>query len=193
MARTPVGSEVPAAALKEASQDWIARSKGTVNMTPSYVKAGDDYYSAADLFMLLANYLGELSKTGKAPQSVKLTNVYGPLILRPAEETVPTAVFSCAAVMKAAAELVPRLNDPKWRPVPANMIPWKVEIEGKRLNPAQFLALMVDAYLAGTPDAQLHLRYLAPWTAPGYEFPRQSALDEGGNTWTLRPAPLKLN
>jgi hypothetical protein len=193
MAQTPVNSEVSVETLREAVRDWITRSTSLVNMSPTFVQAGGKYYSAADLFQLLANSLAGMSRTGKTPEQIRLTNIYGPLDLEQPAESAPTAVFSASAVMKAAAELAPKLNDQTWLPVPLNAVPWKVELAGKPLNPAQFLALMVDAYQAGKPDAQIHLRYLAPGTSPGEVFPRQNASNEGGHTWTLRPAPLTLH
>jgi len=192
MAQTPLGSTVSAGTLAEAARDWIARSKKEVNMSPTYVEAGGAYFSAADLFQLLANGLAGIAQNGKRPESVRLTHIYGPIALESTEETFPTTVISAREIARVAAELVPALNDQTWRPVPSNAVPVRVEIAGKRLIPAQFLALMVEAFLASTPDQPIRLRYFQPVTAPGYFFPRQNSISDGGHIWTVRPAPLKL-
>jgi hypothetical protein len=89
--------------------------------------------------------------------------------------------------------LAPGLNDQTWRPVPSNAVPTRIGIAGKRLIPPQFLALMVDAYLAATPDTPINVRYFQPLTAPGFPFPRQNAVQDAGHIRTLRPAPLILD
>ena len=192
MAQTPVGSEVSAASLKEAVKDWVARSSKEINMSATYVQAGGNYYSAADLFQLLANSLEGVASTGKAPGKVRLTHIYGPISLEPAASTSPTAIIPAREVVRVAAELAPKLNDQTWKPVPSNAVPARIEIAGNRINPTQFLAMMVDAYLAPSPDAPIKLRYFQPLTGPGYFFPRQNEIQDGGHIWTLRPAVLKL-
>lgn len=193
MARTPLGSEVAAETLAEAAREWTARSKKEVNMSPTWVRAGGSYFSAADLFQLLTNSLAGVARNGKPPEKVRLTHIYGPIHLDQADETFPTTVVTAIEVARTAAILAPKLNDQTWRPVPSNAVPVRVDIASKHLIPAQFLALMVDAYLAPSPETPIKLRYFQPATGPGYFFPRQNALRDGGHIWTLRPAPLILD
>jgi hypothetical protein len=192
MAKTPVGTDVSAKTLKEAANDWIARSKKEINMSPTYVQAGGTYLSAADLFQLLANSLAVSAQGQKPPEKVRLTHIYGPILLEEPESTTPSAVVTAGEVARVAATLTPKLNDQTWRPVPWNAVPSKIEIAGQHVNPAQFLALMVEAYLAPSQDTPIKLRYFLPLTAPGYFFPRQTETRDGGHMWTLRPAVLRL-
>jgi hypothetical protein len=192
MAKTPVGTDVSAKTLKEAANDWIARSKKEINMSPTYVQAGGTYFSAADLFQLLANSLAGAAQGKKPPEKVRLTHIYGPILLEQAESTTPSAVVTAGEVARIAATLTPKLNDQTWRPVPWNAVPSKIEVAGQRVNPSQFLALMVEAYLAPSQDTPIKLRYFLPLTAPGYFFPRQTETQDGGHIWTLRPAVLRL-
>jgi hypothetical protein len=193
MARTPVGSDVSAATLVEALKDWQARSSKELNMSATYVSAAANYYTAADLFQLLVNNLAAMARDGKRPEKVRLTNIYGPIFLEQSESTPPAIELPAREVMRIAATLAPGMNDQTWKPVPSNAVPTTINVNGTRVNPAQFLALMVDAYLAPSPDTIVRLRYLVPQTTPGYLFPRQNATWDGGNIWTLRPAALKLD
>jgi hypothetical protein len=193
MAATPVGSDVSATALAEAVRNWTERTAKQVNRAATYAQAGNSFYTAADLFQLLANSLAGMMPGWRKPDTVKLTAVQGPIVLYDAEETFPNAKVAAREVARVAAQLAPRLIDQTWKPVPGNAIPARIEIAGKRLIPAQFLALMAEAYLAPSPDTPIPIRYFQPLTAPGYMFPRQNALAEAGHVWTLRPAPLNLS
>jgi len=192
MATTPVNSDISAEQLKKAAEDWKARNGKLVNMSPTFVEANGTYLSAADLFQLLANALAGLSNKGKLPEKVHLTDIYGPLSVDQPESTVPTAEFTVSEIARTAAQLAPQSSDQKWQPLPVNVVPAKVEMNGQRLNSAQFLALMVDAYLTPAAETKIKLRYLLPTTDPGYFFPRQNGVQDSGNMWTLRPAVLKL-
>ena len=192
MAQTPVGSDVSRETLTALAKDWVERSVKAGAKPPTFVAAESKYYTTADMFQLLANALAGMNKTGKVPEKLHLTHIYGPFRIEDAEEKFPTATFTLQDVQRVAADLAPQLNDQTWRPVPLNAVPSQVVVAGKRMNPAQFAALMVDALLAQSPDAKLKLRYLEPLTAPAYVFPRQTSILEAGNLWTLRPAPLKL-
>jgi hypothetical protein len=101
--------------------------------------------------------------------------------------------FSAREVARGGAESASGLNDQTWRPVPSSAVPTRIEIAGKRLIPPQFLALMVDAYLAAKSDTPIRVRYVQAPTAPGFLFPRQNAVQDAGHIWTLRPAPLILD
>jgi hypothetical protein len=192
MARTPLGCDITADQLAAAVKDWNGRAATEVNMSPTYVAAGPHYLSAADLFLLLANSLGKMTGGWKRPDRVRLTHIYGPPLLEDAEQTFPNVTMTAGDVARVAARLAPRLNDQTWQPAPANAIPARVEIAGKSVIPAQFLALMAEAYVAPSPDTPIKLRYFQPFTAPGYFFPRQNSGRDAGHIWTLRPAPLDL-
>jgi hypothetical protein len=189
--KTPVGQEFPASVVADAARDWLARTSKNVNMGATFCEAAGSYFSAADLFQMLANGLTE--RNGKRPASVRLTHLYGPLELLNTDNYFPTLELPGREVAAAATRLAPGLNDQTWRPVPANAVPSSVELAGKKLMPAQFLALMAEAYLAPSGDTRLKLRYFQPTTAPGYMFPRQNAVRDAGHIWALRPAPLDLN
>jgi hypothetical protein len=114
----------------------------------------------------------------------------------PEDPVVPSGIHafrSTADIEKAYAAEAEMLSWLTWRPVPSNAVPTRIEIAGKKLIPSQFLALMVEAYLAPTPETGIKLRYFQPFTAPGHLFPRQNTIWDGGHISTLRPAPLDLS
>jgi hypothetical protein len=193
MAQTPVGTEVTEATLAEAVKDWVARSATQPRVLPTFVEAGGKYFSAADLFQLLASALGGLHNAGKLPEKLRLTDIYGPIRLDETEETYTTTAYTPGQIAEVASQLAPKLTDQTWRPVPDNAVPAHVEISGKKILPAQFLALMVKAYQSPVSTAAIRLPYYNAGTAPGGLFPRQNDKPDSGHIWTLRPAPLKLD
>jgi hypothetical protein len=191
IARSPVGHEYSRAQLADAAKDWLARTSKEVNLAATFAQAGPNYFSAADLFQMLANAL--TLEGGTMPDRVRLTHINPPLTLEEADDYFPVAEIAVSEIAAVAAKLAPSLNDQTWRPVPSNAVPVRIEIAGKRLIPAQFLRLMAEAYLAPSPDSKIKLRYFQQPTAPGYYFPRQNGLRDAGHMWTLRPAPLDLH
>jgi hypothetical protein len=191
-AETPVGADVPKETLLELAKAWTAQSVQDGTHPPTFISAGGRYYSTADMFLLLANAHAGISRTGKIPETIRLTHLYGPFRTGSVEQKSLTATFSVKEVRQAAAELAPRLNDTTWRPVPLNAVPSNVVVAGKDVNCGQFVTLMVDALLAQSPDEKVKLRYLVPFTASAFVFPRQTPTLDAGNIWTLRPAPLRL-
>jgi hypothetical protein len=191
MAVSPVGTEISADTMRAAAQDLIERYRYIGTFPPDFARANGTYLSLADSFSLFTASLAALSEKGKLPESVKLGNVYGPLhtdgVLRPGGFEIRVK-----DLMEMAVRLAPQLADETWRPIPSNMVPSSFTIAGRELNTAQILYALAEAYLNPNPNGTVGIRTCANVSVAGQLYPRQTALEDGGNTWTFRPAPLKL-
>jgi hypothetical protein len=189
MTQTSVGTTVPAATLAAAARDLLDRWTRLGANPPEYAQAGSEYFSLADMFQMLATALARFDSSGAIPESVRLSPVYGPLEMT--EEAGPReGSFTIAALASVAADLAPRLNDREWRPVPVNVVPSWVTVEAVRMNAAQFLRLMAEAYVQPTSDARLALRNSYMFSAIAEAFPKSRRRAEVGAVWTLKPATL---
>ena len=189
MAQTPVGSEFTAGDLTALAGDLKARFVETLTFPPNFAKVGDRYLTLADSFELLATALADASH-GNPPEKVKLTGVYGPLVMPGGMG--PVGQVTVRDVMAAAAELAPRLRDDSWKPVPANAVPWKVTLGKWELNPTQFLRLMAEAYLDPQPGKTLEIKQCNSFSLATQGAPRSWHVVDQGNIWTDRPALLSL-
>ena len=61
-----------------------------------------------------------------------------------------------------------------------------------RLNAAQFLRLMVQAYLDPSPAKTLPLIAITLATRSTFMFPKNTPISDQGNSWAFKPAPLHL-
>lgn len=183
------GSSVSAAELREAATDLLAACKQNGTSMGNYAHAGEHYFSLADMFMLFANSFEEM-RDGKLPDNVKLTPVYGPLgmeeAIGPGGKDVTTA-----GVIRAGAQIAPALRDSEWKPLPSNVVPVFATVDEARLNAGQLLRLMAEAYLNPT-GGKLKVPSSYMYTAAGDIYPRNTARTDGGEVWTFRPAPLRI-
>jgi hypothetical protein len=97
-----------------------------------------------------------------------------------------------SAVIQAAAQIAPKLADTEWKPVPANAVPAVIPVGSLRLNAAQFLRLMAQAYLDPSPDRRLAVNAITLTTRSTFMFPKNTAITDQGNSWTFKPAPLRV-
>jgi hypothetical protein len=74
--------------------------------------------------------------------------------------------------------------------MPGNMIPAWLEIDGIRVNGAQFLKLMFESLTAPSPQTRIKVQMTNPFSAAGLVYPRMRLPEDQGGTWTFRPAPL---
>lgn len=190
MTTPSVGFSVPMAALVKAVDDLV-KLLGNDTYLVNYVRAGEHYLSLADLFVALANALAEKHLTGKLPDSVRVTKIYGPVETHgyrgPAHGEV-----TAGAVAKVCSGLVDRLNDQTWQTMPNNMVPSWVTIDGKRLPGSQFLRLMAEALIAPSRGTALKLKMTHMFSAAGEIYPKTRLRSDQGATWTFKPAALSV-
>jgi hypothetical protein len=186
----PREGEVDRDQLRAAASNLVQRL-GDFHNLPNFAAGANAYFSLADLFHLLTSAFAEFSRTGSLPASVKLGNLYGPLRLELAAG--PGGAVSVASVAKAAAELNVKISNEAWKPLPDNAAPGWVTVEGTRVNAAQFLRLMAEAYLDPTPSKTLKIKPTAMLSGAGEIFPRHVSPEDQGGIWTFRPAVLRLD
>jgi hypothetical protein len=175
------------AGTKEAVDQW-----GGVLNPPPYLRAGGRYLSLAESFQVMADALAELSRTGKLPASVRVAKVYGPISM-PSDHGANVGAVSVASIARVCAGLVDWLHDQSWKPIPNNMIPPRVTVEGYDVNAGVFWRLMTRALLADSPDAKVQLKMTHMFSLAGEVFPKTRLIDDQGATWTYKPAPLQLS
>jgi hypothetical protein len=185
-----VGSEIPAGELREAVEDLTKDYAAHQNFTGKWAEARGHYYSTAEMFELVAASLAGMQKDGKAPASVKLGNVYGPMVMGWDLGDKPVTV-DAASVVKVAAAIAPGLRDESWKPVPSNMVPSMVTVDGQQINAARFLDLMMQVYLGAKGKVTANLCMM--FSPSGMVYPTNIPKMDMGNTWTLKPTSLKLN
>jgi hypothetical protein len=188
MTPTLIGETIAAAELKNAAHEFL-KSWATETYLLSHIQIGDRHLSLADSFYVLANALAARHRTGKLPESVQVAPVFGPLET-PADYGPALGKVAASSVDRLCAVLADRLNDRTWKAVPANMIPARLEIDGIRINGAQFLKLMFASLVAPSPETRINVQMTNMHSIAALVYPRmRQPIDQGG-TWTFRPAPL---
>jgi hypothetical protein len=190
MAAGAPGSSVAQSAVKAIASDINAGFTQLPMQTPKFVHAEDRYFSNAEAFQVLAEALAGV-RNGALPASVKLTNIYGPLVL--SQDLGPkSGSVTVADVLHAAAQTAPLLTNDAWKPVPDNAVPGFVTVGTLKVNAAQLLNLMAWACLDLTPDKVLHVNSTTMASIATYMFPKNTPITDQGNGWTFKPAPLRL-
>ena len=190
MAGESTGFSIPVDELRAALKNEIERW-GTDTYPPSYFKVGEHYLSLAEAFQVMTDALTELSRTGNLPRSVKVVHVYGPMkmALGHGPNLGDTTV---GGVAKACAEIAAGLHDDSGYPMPKNVVPTLVTVDGTTINAAQFLRLMAQALVDPTPDSKLRVRMTYMTVGTATLFPKTRSLEDVGATWTVKPAPLQI-
>jgi hypothetical protein len=183
-----IGGKISVADLEKAAPELL-RIWASDTYLPDHLEVGDQYLSLADAFYVLATALGEQHRTGKRPESVRLAAVYGPLET-PDDHGPALGSVTPAAVARVSSSLVTRLNDTSWKPLPSNMIPAWLEVDGLRVNSAQFLRLMLESLVTPSRDARINVKMTNMFSAAGLVYPKMRDSTDQGCTWTFRPAPL---
>jgi hypothetical protein len=184
MTQDTLHTEVTSDELGAAASDIVTRFKSLPMQCPDFAKAGDRYFSIAEAFGLLANALA-----GTKP--VRSAQMYGPLVI-PNAMGPAAGTLSAAAVVEAAARIAPRLQSDSWKLVPDDAVPNEIQVGELKVVPVQFLKLMAEAYLDPSRDHMIKLNSIAPLSSLTYNYPKNGLLLDQGNTWTLKPAPLRL-
>ncbi len=188
MVGEPAGFPVSVSDLQASAKDELDKW-GNNTYPPPYFKVGDHFLSLADTFQVMTDALAEFSRNGKLPQSVRATGVYGPLrmALGHGPNLGDTTV---ASVAKACIEIAGGLHDDSGYPMPKNVVPNLVNVDGTTVNAAQFLRLMAQALVDPAPDTKLRVRMTYMTAGPATVFPKTRSLEDVGATWTFKPAPL---
>jgi hypothetical protein len=185
----PDDVSVSRAVLLQLTTDLLARW-GTDTYPPYWVQSNGRYFSLAQVFLLLAEALGEWRRTGAIPESAPLGFVFGPRDL--SDDPGPNiGTVTVAQVAEAAAGIAVELNDQSASPAPHNAVPSSVVVGGIRVNAAQFLRLMADAASNCVSGRELRVRLCNMFSPAGEMYPRTISRRDEGQVWTLRPAELK--
>ena len=190
MAQPPVDYSVSISALQTALSDLLTKW-GNDTFPPNYWLADGHYLSMANMFQVMADAMAEMDRTGKLPQSVKVTTLYGPIAMTQSHGPNEGEV-SVASIAKKCSEIDARLHDETADPMPRNTVPSAVEIEGIQINPAQFLRMMAQAMVTPSPETKVRVKMTYMDTPAGQAFPKTRSLEDMGATWTFKPAPLEV-
>jgi hypothetical protein len=188
MTAPSTGFTVQTEALRRSLAD-VLKHWGADTFPPPYVRVGDKYLSLADSFQVMTDALAEFHRTGKLPATVTVAPTYGPLRLLTGHGPNIGDV-SVASIAAKCAEIAASLHDNSDAPVPRNVIPSFLEVDGITVNPAQFLRLMTAALVDPSPSAKIRVRMTYMLAESGGIYPKSRPLSDAGFTWTLKPAPL---
>lgn len=178
-----------AADLAEASRHLMARWKIIGNHPPEFGLARGEYYSLAEMFQALCTALAGLHTGGRLPPTVALENLYGPMEM-PIEDGPSQGSVTVASLAEVAARLTGGWRGDLAHPFPANAVPAWIDAAGLRLNAAQFLKLLAQAYLDPIPSRKLSVTTCQMFHAPGTMCATVRHITETGTGWTLKPARL---
>lgn len=162
---------------------------GNATYLPPYFQVGGRYLSLAEAFQVMTDALAEMSRTGRLPETVHVDRVYGPLRM-PLGHGPNVGDVKVASIAKVCAGLAASLHDETGYPMPKNVIPPMIDVDGIGMNAAQFLRLMAQAVVDPTPETTLRVRMTYMLTGTAQVFPKARGLGDVGATWTLKPAPL---
>jgi hypothetical protein len=139
----------------------------------------------------LTDALAEMNRTGRLPDTVHVDQVYGPLAMLMGHGP-NTGDVKVSSIAKVCAGLTASLHDDSGYPMPKNTVPTLVDVDGTKVNSAQFLRLMSQALQDPSPETVLHVRMTYMLTGAAHVFPKARNLEDVGATWTFKPAPLNL-
>jgi Ca2+-binding EF-hand superfamily protein len=183
-------SEISSEQLKAVATDLVAQIHKFPQQAPNFVTVGDQYYSLADAFVLLAQALAAADQHRPMPAKLKLNFVYGPIETPDNNMGSNLGPVTVAEVAHKAAELLPRLTNDQWKPLPDNVVPASVQIGSRRVNAIQFLRMMAEAYLDPTPDRVLRVNAMQMSSSLAFMYPKNTPMSFQGIAWTTKPAPL---
>ena len=188
MTEPSAGFSISVEALRSDLKDVVEKWESNT-YPPPYVRAGGHYLSLADLFQVLADVLAEQDRSGKLPATVQVVPVHGPLYTN-AGHGPNVGELSASAVAHYCASLTSALHDATAAPIPRNVIPNEVSVEGNNMYSSQFLRLMAKALLAATPDTKLRIKMTYMFPGQAQIMPKTRGMGEVGASWTVKPAPL---
>jgi hypothetical protein len=163
--------------LLQAAQSLV-QTLGSTGYPPEYVAAGEMSYSLAEVFEALARSLASCRETGNLPDAVETHDLLGPT--EAFEGNVTEAAISAEAVPEAATAVAEML---------VKKIPSQVAIGDYTVNPAEFLYLMAQEYVAlsASGPTSVALRSMSLLPLPVIQNEEADPLTKL-QFWTYKPA-----
>jgi hypothetical protein len=174
-------------ALRSATEQMLA-AWADKPAPPKYLPVEDHYLSRAEMFQAMADALARRDTSHKFPKSVRIVPVVAPIEVP--RDKPATGEVSASAVAHAAAGFAARLHDQTGDPIPNNVIPTKVNVEGIDVSPAQFLRLMAEALVAPSPQAKLQIKPEDMFSGIDELYYKTRVIRDMGGLWTRKPAVL---
>lgn len=156
-----------------------------------YLRVDGHYLSMAELFQVLTDELAEYHRSGRLPQTVKTSKVYGPFRLVTGHG--PNDGEVTAGDLEALCETMDGLlhqDTDSPRGVPNNSVEPLMKIHDLDLNPAQMIRLMTLALENPAPENRLPVHMAYMMGELGTTVPRTRPQFDTGFVWTLKPAQL---
>ena len=187
MVEPPTDFSVPVKALRAATQQMLV-AWGDKPAPPKFLPVEDHYLSRAEMFQAMADALAGLDHSRKLSKSVRVVPVVAPIeILR---GKMGSGEVSASSVAHASASFAARLHDQTGTPIPHNVIPTQVTVEGIDVTPAQFLRLMAEALVAPSSKTKLQIKRQEMFSGGDELYYRTRIERDMGGLWTRKPAVL---
>ncbi len=172
-------------ALRAATQQMLT-AWGNKEAPPKYLPVENHYLSRADMFQAMADALARRDSSHKFPKSVRVVPVVAPIEILLDKQA--TGEVSAAAVAHAAAGVATRLHDQSSDPVPHNVIPTQVNVDGIDVSPAQFLRLMAEALVAPSLNGKIQVKPENMFSGLDELYYKTRLERDLGGLWTRKPA-----
>ena len=195
------GIAVSAAELATAADDLILR-RGMLafpdwaGVSWGFCRGDYQYFSLADMYILLVQALAAYLDDGELPPTVDLLPVYGPRVDAPPSQ--PYNRLLMRSVLAEAADQAERLTDGTWRLEPRNAVPSTSSPGSTEINAMEFLLLMAETYMVvyeqedpGNP--LINLFPTAQWPMTQAVLGLEGRATDTGDSWTVKPASARLH
>ena len=177
--------------LRKSIQE-VDKSWGDAPVPPKYVKVEGRYLSLAQTFQVLAAALVERHRTGKLPDNIEVLDVHGPVDL-PEGTGAAKGEVSGNAVVLAAVYILPALSEGNWGPIPRNVVPGQVKVGDTTVQGAQYLHLLMKAFLLDDLETKLPVSPPGLIWAPEAVASRTRPPSDLGTIWTMKPATIDVS
>jgi hypothetical protein len=181
-----VSVSVPKSMLDAAAQDLLSQWQEIGNHPPSFAKSGEEWFSLADMFQMLAAALGHYARNHVFPGAVERLPVYGPIEITLDQGPAQISV-SRSSIMNAADAVYSRLANQDWTPIPTNIIPGWITVQGTRFNAAQFLRAMTQIYV-NAEKSDMIVPTCQMYGEVHLSYPPVRSHTNMGSIWTSKPA-----
>jgi hypothetical protein len=182
-------SEVSWDQIKTMAADFETRFKPYPTRLVDFLSAGNQYFSDAEAFALMAQALAAAEKSGSPASAIKPLAINGPISV-PNDMGPVKGTVTVREVLQAAARIAPPFRDTEWKLIPQNAIPAYVQVGSVRVNATQFFRLMVLTCLDPSPDKTLPLSPMVLHSDAMFRYPKNTPIPDQGMGWTLKPATL---
>lgn len=193
------GIAVSAAELATASDDLIVR-RGMLSLPDwagvswGFCRGDYQYFSLADMYVLLVQALSAYLGDGELPATVDLLPVRGPL--QDAPPSQPYDRLLMRSVLAEAADQAEQLTDGTWRLEPRNAVPSTSSPGNTEVNAMEFLLLMAEAYMivferADPGNPLLNLFPTAQWPLTHAVLGLEGRVTDAGDSWNVKPASAR--